>query len=185
MGAAASGLLASAQIALALALAAAGLQAFGTALGHEAIYRFRGNVDLTSRRLITTRLALLTVAAAGAAASASGRFDARALIAFALALSAAAMAPVAALAPWSRADDRDALYALLGGLLGMTVVILIAGNPRDGDVLAGAALAGALFGFAAGVASALSRPAGSAHGRAFVARLTRGDGAVMEPEKGA
>jgi hypothetical protein len=95
------------------------------------------------------------------------------------------MAPVAALAPWSRADDRDALYALLGGLLGMTVVILIAGNPRDGDVLAGAALAGALFGFAAGVASALSRPAGSAHGRAFVARLTRGDGAVMEPEKGA
>jgi hypothetical protein len=35
------------------------------------------------------------------------------------------------------------------------------------------------------VASALSRPAGSAHGRAFVARLTRGDGAVMEPEKGA
>ena len=185
MGAAASGLLASAQIALALALAAAGLQAFGTALGHEAIYRFRGNVDLTSRRLITTRLALLTVAAAGAAASASGRFDARALIAFALALSAAAMAPVAALAPWSRADDRDALYALLGGLLGMTVVILIAGNPRDGDVLAGAALAGALFGFAAGVASALSRPAGSAHGRAFVARLTRGDGEVMEPEKGA
>lgn len=185
MGAAASGLLASAQIALALALAAAGLQAFGTALGHEAIYRFRGNVDLTSRRLITTRLALLTVAAAGAAASASGRFDARALIAFALALSAAAMAPVAALAPWSRADDRDALYALLGGLLGMMVVILIAGNPRDGDVLAGAALAGALFGFAAGVASALSRPAGSAHGRAFVARLTRGDGAVMEPEKGA
>ena len=70
MGAAASGLLASAQIALALALAAAGLQAFGTALGHEAIYRFRGNVDLTSRRLITTRLALLPVAAAGAAASA-------------------------------------------------------------------------------------------------------------------
>ncbi len=185
MGAAASGLLASAQIALALALAAAGLQAFGTALGHEAIYRFRGNVDLTSRRLITTRLALLTVAAAGAAASASGRFDARALIAFALALSAAAMAPVAALAPWSRADDRDALYALLGGLLGMTVVILLAANPRDGDVLAGAALTGALFGFAAGVASALSRPAGSAHGRAFVARLTRGDGAVMEPEKGA
>ncbi|HEY8071731.1 MAG TPA: sodium:solute symporter [Methylocystis sp.] len=185
MGAAASGLLASAQIALALALAAAGLQAFGTALGHEAIYRFRGKIDLTSRRLITTRLALLTVAAAGAAASASGLFDARGLIAFALALSAAAMAPVAALAPWSRADDRDALYALLGGLFGMTMVILIAGDPRDGDVLAGAALTGALLGFAAGVWSALSRPAGSAHGRAFVARLTRGDGAVMEPEKGA
>ncbi len=185
MGAAASGLLASAQIALALALAAAGLQAFGTALGHEGIYRFRGKIDLTSRRLITTRLALLTIAAAGAAASASGVFDARALIAFALALSAAAMAPVAALAPWSRADDRDALYALLGGLLGMTVVILIAGDPRDGDVLAVAALAGALFGFGAGVWSALSRPAGSAHGRAFVARLTHGDGAVMEPEKGA
>jgi cation/acetate symporter len=185
MGAAASGLLASAQLALALALAAAGLQAFGTALGHEAIYRFRGKIDLTSRRLITTRLALLTVAAAGSAASASGLFDARGLIAFALALSAAAMAPVAALAPWSRADDRDALYALLGGLFGMTIVILLAGNPRDGDVLGGAALTGALFGFAAGAWSVFSRPAGSAHGRAFVARLTRGDGAVMEPEKGA
>jgi cation/acetate symporter len=185
MGAAVSGLLASAQIALALALAAAGLQAFATALGHEAIYRFRGKIDLTSRRLITTRLALLTVAAAGSAASASGLFDARALIAFALALSAAAMAPVAALAPWSRADDRDALVALLGGLFGMTTVILIAGSPRDGDLLAGAALAGALFGFGAGVLSALSRPAGSAHARAFVARLTRGDGKVMEPEKGA
>jgi cation/acetate symporter len=185
MGAAASGLLASAQIALALALAAAGLQAFGTALGHEAIYRFRGKIDLTSRRLITTRLALLTVAAAGSVASASGLFDARALIAFALALSAAAMAPVAALAAWSRADDRDALYALLGGLFGMTMVILLAGDPRDGDVLAGAALTGALLGFAAGAWSAFSRPAGSAHGRAFVARLTRGDGAVMEPEKGA
>ena len=104
----------------------------------------RGKIDLTSRRLITTRLALLTVAAAGAAASASGCFDSRALIASRSALSAAAMAPVAALALWSRADDRDALYALLGGLLGMTVVIVIAGNPRDGDVLAGAALAGAL-----------------------------------------
>jgi len=185
MGAAVSGLLASAQIALALALAAAGLQAFSTALGHEAIYRLRGKIDLTSRRLITTRLALLAVAAAGSAASALDLFDPRGLIAFALALSAATTAPVAALARWPRADDRDALFALLGGLVGMTSVILIAGDPRDGDVIAVAALTGAALGLAAGGASALSRPAGSAHAQAFVTRLVRGDGDVMEPEKGA
>jgi cation/acetate symporter len=185
MGAAVSGLLASAQIALALALAAAGLQAFGTALGHEAIYRLRGKIDLTSRRLITTRLALLAVAAAGSAASALDLFDPRALIAVALALSAATTAPVAALALWPRADDRDALFALLGGLVGMAMVILIVGNPRDGDALAGAALTGAALGLAAGVGSALSRPAGSPHAQSFVARLVRGDGDVMEPEKGA
>jgi cation/acetate symporter len=185
MGAAVSGLLASAQIALALALAAAGLQAFGTALGHEAIYRLRGKIDLTSRRLITTRVALLAVAAAGSAASAVDLFDPRALIAFALALSAATTAPVAALALWPRADDRDALFALAGGLVGMTAVILIAGDPRDGDVIAVAALTGAALGLSAGAASALSRPAASAHAQAFVTRLVRGDGDVMEPEKGA
>ncbi len=185
MGAATSGLLASAEIALALALAAAGLQAFGTALGHEAIYRLRGKIDLTSRRLITTRLALLAVAAFGAASAALDLFDSRGSIAFALALSASATAPVAALALWSRADDRDALFALLGGLFGMAGTILIVGDARDADVIAASALAGAALGLAAGVLSALSRPAGSPRAQEFVARLLHGDGDVMDPEKGA
>ena len=84
MGAAASGLLAAAQIALSLALAAAGLQAFGTALGHEAVFRLRGGTDLTSRRLATTRLALTLIATAGYLASAHNLFDAKALLVLAL-----------------------------------------------------------------------------------------------------
>jgi len=185
MGAAAAGLLAAAQIALALALAAAGLQAFGTALGHEAVYRLRGGTDLTSRRLATTRLALALIATAGYLASAHNLFDARALLALALGLSAAALAPVTALALWPRAEDRDAVIALLGGLLGMTLTILVAGSARF-VVVAEASLVGAALGLIAGVVSARSRTEDvSALARNFVARVLHGDGDVMGPDKGA
>jgi cation/acetate symporter len=186
MGAAVSGFLAAAQIALALAFSAAGLQAFGTALGHEAVFRMRGATDLTSRRLATTRLALMLIASAGYLASAHNLFDDRGLLALALGLSAAAGAPVVALALWPRAGDRDALFALLGGLFGMTLTIFVAGSARDGAVIAGAALAGAALGLAAGVASAVTRPAGASPlAKAFVDSVLRGDGDVMGPEKGA
>jgi cation/acetate symporter len=185
MGAAASGLLAAAQIALALALAAAGLQAFGTALGHEAVFRLRGGTDLTSRRLATTRLALALIATAGYLASAYNLFDARALLALALGLSAAAGAPVTALALWPRAEDRDAVVALLGGLLGMTLTVLVAGNAHF-VVVAEASLVGAALGLVAGVLSARSRSEDvSALARSFVARVLHGDGDVMGPDKGA
>jgi cation/acetate symporter len=185
LGAAASGLLASAQIALALALGAAGLQAFGTALGHEAVYHMRGETDLTSRRLATTRVALVTVAVAGSAASALDLFDPRALLALALGLSTAAVAPVAALALWSRADDRDALIALFAGLVGMVVTIVAAGGSHDVEALAAASLAGAVLGLSGGALSALSRPSNPDRAASFVARLLYGDGDVMKPDKGA
>jgi cation/acetate symporter len=185
MGAAASGLLAAAQIALALALAAAGLQAFGTALGHEAVYRLRGGTDLTSRRLATTRLALTLIATAGYLASAHNLFDAKALLVLALGLSAAAGAPVTALALWPRAEDRDAVIALLGGLLGMTLTILVAGSARF-VVVAEASLVGAALGLLAGVVSARARTDDvSTLARSFVARVLHGDGDVMGPDKGA
>lgn len=185
MGAAASGLLAAAQIALALALAAAGLQAFGTALGHEAVYRLRGGTDLTSRRLATTRLALLLITTAGYLASAHNLFDAKALLVLALGLSAAAGTPVTALALWPRAQDRDAVVGLLGGLLGMTVTILVAGSAHF-VVVAEASLIGAALGVAAGVLSARSRSdTVSALAKSFVARVLHGDGDVMGPDKGA
>ena len=185
MGAAASGLLAAAQIALALALAAAGLQAFGTALGHEAVFRLRGGTDLTSRRLATTRLALTLIATAGYLASAHNLFDARALLALALGLSAAAGAPVTALALWPRAQDRDAVIALIGGLLGMTLTVLVAGNAGLA-VVAEASLVGAALGLVAGIVSARSRSEDvSALAKSFVARVLHGDGDVMGPDKGA
>ena len=147
------GALAAAQIALSLALAAAGLQAFGTALGHEAVFRLRGGTDLTSRRLATTRLALTLIATAGYLASAHNLFDAKALLVLALGLSAAAGAPVTALALWPRAGDRDAIIALLGGLFGMTLTMLVAGSARL-TVVAEASLVGAALGLVAGVLSA-------------------------------
>lgn len=185
LSAAMTGLLASAQIALALALGAAGQQAFGTALGHEAVYHMRGETDPSSRRLATTRLALVSIAAFGALASAYRIFDPRELLGLALALSTAAVAPLAILALWTRANDRDALIALIGGLAGMTVTIFVAGVTRDAEFLAAVSLAGALTGLGAGVISALSRPARPEQATAFVARLLRGDGDVLGPDKGA
>ncbi|QGM45945.1 hypothetical protein [Methylocystis heyeri] len=185
LGAAASGLLAAAQIALALALGAAGLQAFGTALGHEALYRMRGETDLTSRRLATTRLALVSIAALGSAASAYGLFDPRQLLELALGLSAAAVAPLAILAFWTRADGRDAMIALGSGLVGTILVVGAAGGPADIELVSAAAAVGALLGLAAGALSALSRPAGPQESKAFVSRLLRGEGDVMSPDKGA
>jgi cation/acetate symporter len=119
-------------------------------------------------------------------ASAHDLFDAKGLLALALGLSAAAGAPVVALAFWPRAGDRDALLGLLGGLFGMTATILVVGSAREGVVVAGAALAGASIGLAAGVLSALMRPAGASPvAKDFVDRVLRGDGDVMGPEKGA
>ncbi len=184
MGAAASGLLAAAQIGLALALAAAGLQAFGTALGHDAFFRMRGKIDLTSRRLAVTRLAQATIAGVGAAASAYNMFDPRALLGLALGVCAAAAAPVAALALWPRATHRDALLALATGLYVFTAALLLQGAlTREGLTLA--ALAGAALGLGAGVWTAQSRQEDPAQAEAFLTRLLRGDSDVMGPEKGA
>lgn len=186
MSAAASGLSAAAHIALAMALAAAGLQAFGTTLGHEALYRMRGATDLTSRRLATTRLALVGLAALGLVLSAFVVSDPAALIALALCFSAGLIAPLAGLALWPRVADNDALAALLAGLIGMSAVFAATGNAREVDVLAAAALIGAISAVGVGVLSVLSRPAKKpAPGDAFVSRLLRGDGEVVQRDRGA
>ncbi len=184
LGAAANGLVASAAIALALALAAAGLQACATALSHEALYRMRGEMDLTSRRLASTRFALVAVAALGAAASAADLFEARALAALALGVSAAGVAPVAALAFWPRARDRDAGVAAYAGLFGMALALTAAGGGSV-TALTLASLVGAIIGLGGGVISALAAPAQPGESRAFLLRLLRGDGQIARPDKGA
>ncbi len=184
-GAAVSGLLSSALIALGLALAASGLQACATAIGHEAFYRMRGETNLTSRRLAATRLALVAVTAFGSASTAANLFDPRALVGLALSLSAAAIAPVAALAFWPRAGDRDALVALIAGHVGMTSVFVMTAGAPNVDVFALASLSGAALGLAAGAISALSRPAPTMRDAALVARMLHGDGQIMGQDKGA
>jgi cation/acetate symporter len=186
MGAAASGLSAAARVALAMALAAAGLQAFGTTLGHEALYRMRGGTNLTSRRLATTRLALVGLAALGLILSGFVVSDPEALIGLALCFSAGLITPLAGLALWPRVADRDALAALLAGLIGMVAVFAATGSAREVDVLAAAALIGAISAVGGGAFSVLSRPAATpAPGDAFVRRLLRGDGEVVERDRGA
>lgn len=185
LGASRSGLLASALIALGLVLAASGLQAAATAVGHEALYRMRGETDLTSRRLAITRITLVGITAVGSASSAAALFDARALAMLAIALSAATVAPLLALAFWPRAGDRDAFVALCAGLAGLAVALLVGGAARSIDGVALAAFAGAASALAGATLSALRSPPDYAPGAAFVARALRGDGQLLEPDKGA
>jgi cation/acetate symporter len=182
MGAAASGLVAAAQIGLALALAAAGLQGLGGAFGHEAFHRLRGDVELTSRKLATTRLAQAATVVAGAYATVHDLLDAPTLIWLALGCSAAGLAPVLALGLWSRAKGRAALLALGVGLYSYAAALLLQSELRA-ESAALAALAGATLGLAAGVAAARSRPDGSTGAGSFLGHAHDGD--VMGPERGA
>jgi cation/acetate symporter len=183
-GAAFAGLLAAAVIALGVALGAGGMQACATALGHEAFYHWRGDADLTSRRLAATRVALVAVAALGVASTSAGLFDAKALARLALSLSAATLGPVAALAFWPRAGARDALIALVAGLAAMAGLGAAGPGLAPLDAFALSTLGGAVFGLGAGVASALTRPAATSDA-AFVRRMIYGDGQVMKPDRGA
>jgi cation/acetate symporter len=154
------------------------VQAFATALGHETLYRMRGEADLTSRRLGITRLALISVTAFGAMTSAAGLFDPRALLGVALGLSAAGVAPVAALAFWSRAHDRDAAIASMGGLLATAAFVIWGRGAPAGQLYALAPLLGAVAGLTAGALSAFSRPIATPENEAFVnaTQRWRGDG---------
>lgn len=185
LGAATSGFLASAIVALGLALAAMGLQACGAAVGHDALYRLRGEVDLTSRRLAITRLALVMVGTFAYAASVTQIVTPGGMIALALAVATACVAPSIALAFWTRAGDDEALAALVAGAIGLTTALVVAGPARKIEAYALAALAGATLGVAAGVVRGLASQRERPEAEAFVARVLRGDGEIIEPDKGA
>lgn len=184
LGAAAGGLLASALIALGLALASSGLQACATALGHEGVYRLRGETALTSRRLAITRVALTAVTALGFATSAAGALDAATLVGAALAISAACLAPLAALAFWPRVRDRDAVVAQLAGLAGLLTIASVAKNPLSLETLVWAALAGFVVAVAGGVLSALDAKQETPESRVFIEQILHGEGEVSMPDKG-
>lgn len=185
LGAASSGLLASALVAFGLALAAMGLQACSAAVGHDALYRLRGEIDLTSRRLAITRLALVVVATGAYIAGVTQIVTPGGLIALALAVSAACVAPSIGLAFWDRAGDREALVALIGGAATLAAALYAAGPARKIEVYALAALAGATVGVLAGIASALRSDKEKPEAKAFVQRLLFGDGEIIAPDKGA
>ncbi|MEK4035159.1 hypothetical protein WOA01_20210 [Methylocystis sp. IM2] len=185
LGAAASGLVTSALVAFGVLLAGMGLQTCSAAVGNDALYRLRGEVDLTSRRLAITRLALVVVATGAYVASVTQIVTPGGLIALALAVSAACVAPALALAFWDRADDREAFFALVSGAATLAAALFIAGPARKIEVYALAALAGATVAVAAGVVSALASNQEKPLAQSFVRRMLHGDGAIAAPDKGA
>lgn len=185
-GEAFSGLAAAGMVAIALALAAAAFQALATALGHDAFYRVRGTGALTSSRLAVTRGLLLAAVAGTGVALMGNSVDAREMIALAIAFSAAAIAPLLALAFWPRASASDATFALLCGLGAAEAVIISQGSAPTLGILTAGALVACLAGGLAGVASSLIRaPDPLQKGGVFIDRILHGESDVLNPDKGA
>lgn len=185
LGAAASGLMASALVAFGLLLGAIGLQTCSAALGNDALYRMRGEIDLTSRRLAITRLVLVGVGTAAYIASVTEIVTPGGLVSLAIAISAACVAPALAFAFWERAGDREALAALVGGAVALAAALYLAGPARKIEAYALAGLAGAIVAVAAGVMSALAANRENPAAQAFVRRVLHGDGEIIAPDKGA
>ncbi|TLG72187.1 sodium:solute symporter [Methylocystis sp. B8] len=185
LGAASSGLIASALVALGLALGASGLQACATAFGHDALYRLRGEIDLTSRRLAVNRITLVAVSTLAYVAAVAGVFTPGALVAAALAVSASCLAPSLGLAFWPRAGDREALIAVCGGAVGLFAALAVAETPNRFEIYALCALAGATIGGAFGLISGLASRSDKPAARAFITRMLRGDAQMLQPDKGA
>ena len=185
-GVAFSGLIAAGLIAIALVFAAAGIQCFGTALGHDALYRVRESHALTSRRLAMTRVIIATAIVALAIVFAQTSIDPRKLIGLAIVLSAAAIAPLLALSLWPRASGADAAIALLVGLCAAGAVIAYSGVTPDVQSLAEAAVVACITAFVAGVAMSFLHSGGLAtEGSAFVHGVLHGEIEVMNPDRGA
>ncbi len=183
LGAAVSGLVWAAIVALSLSLAASGALSAAIALGNDAVHHVRDQSALTSRRLAITRAILIGAIVMGASVTAARELDPRLLIGLALAFSAASLAPLMALALWPRARGIDAIVALVVGL-GAAETTLLAGQ-----ITAEKLAVGAVTGFAAAILSGfLSSFLGGGDrqtGRNFTRALWRSDGDALDVDKGA
>ena len=186
-GVAFSGLVEAGAVAVALVVAAAGIEALGTALGHDAFYRVRDTRALTSRRLAVTRAIMLVAIAAIGVLLTFRSIDPPAAIGLALALSAAAIAPLLILSLWPRASSADALIALLAGLAGAEAVIVAGGSatPSIDRLAASAVIACVLATLAGFTVSLLRRNDPVTQGGAFVQGVLHGESDVLRPDKGA
>jgi len=185
-GVAFSGLIAAGLISVSLVFAAAGVQCFATALGHDALYRVRESHALTSRRLAMTRVVVAMGVVGLGIALAQTSIDPRKPIGLAIVLSAAAIAPLLALSLWPRAAGADAAVALLVGLCAAGAVIAYRGVTPDAQALAEAAVVACVAAFASGVAMSFLHSGGLAtEGSAFVHGVLHGEIEVMNHDRGA
>ena len=185
-GTAFSGLAAAGGIAIALVLAAACVHALGTALGHDLFYRVRAAGALTSRRLAVTRFVMLIAIIVGVAFLMRQKVNETALIGFAVALSAAVVAPLLGLVLWPRANSTHASIALVTGLASAEGMLYWQGTGPSVASFALAALVacGASFGMGV-IASLLQRADPTSHGVAFVHAVLHGESDVLHPDKAA
>jgi cation/acetate symporter len=182
-----SGLLAAGLVAISLALASAGAQAFATAIAHDMLFRAPASNALASRRLAATRMCAIALVVLLAIASARQSLDARAMIAIAIALSGAALAPVLAMTLWPRANAADAIRALSAGLIVFVALTLVGlWDGHNPFALAIASLAGFGAAMLAGIAFTFRRTMEETReGRAFLAGVLHGETELLNRDRGA
>jgi cation/acetate symporter len=150
----ATGLIASAALAAALAMADARLQAISRALTDEIARLFRP--PSTQRRLVVSKLALLLIALGAAALATQRPENILTTVGFAFALAAAGLFPTLLLGLfWPRANKWGATAGMLIGL-GLTLfhavltLPFLGGSPGEGWLGLGP-ISGAIFGILAGL----------------------------------
>ena len=180
-----AGLVPAALIALGLALAAAGVQSVASALGHDVIYRIRDRSALTSRRLAISRALALGLIVMAGILVATTRFQPQMLIAWALGLSAAALAPLLALSLWPKARSRDALVTLLAGLFSAACFVHVGPHVPGVERVAAGAVVACAAGLLAGMLTSLVQRGDGAAGKAFVHAILHEEGELLHPDRGA
>jgi cation/acetate symporter len=185
LGPAFAGLTAAGVAVAAIVLSAAGLQAFATAIGHDAVYRLRDTGALTSRRLAISRTILILTLAAAVMVVRANPVDSSVMIVLATTVSAAILAPISLLALIGRIRALDAALGLFCGLVCAVVMVGSSGSWRDLNTLSVIALTVFLIVLCTGVIlSFIGSPAGDSE--AAIARaIWRGNREILSPDRGA
>jgi cation/acetate symporter len=178
-----SGLVAAGLIAIGVMLAASGIQALGTAIGHDMFYRVRDTTALTSRRLAATRLTMTLAIVMLCVTMIQVTFYPAAMIGMAIVFSAAAVAPLMALALWPRASAPDASLALLAGLCTAGGVIALGGDIPSIERLAASALSGCFVAFVVGIGTSFRHSRDQSRtGRIFVEGVLHGESDILNTD---
>lgn len=175
-------------LAIALALASAGVQVCATALGQDLLFAGRQRAPLTSRRLAAARLVMGALALGMTFMTMNTAPGEQNMLALAILVAATMIAPLLVLCVWLRATAADAALAL--GVGGAVAIVAAALGLGEGGFQTLPITAGALGGFLAatlaGFATSLRRrEAETRPGRIFVEGLLYGDGEMITGDRGA
>jgi cation/acetate symporter len=181
-----SGLVNAGYLAIALALAAAGVQTCATALAHDLLFAVQQGQALASRRLAAARIIMVAMTLGMIYLASTAPHAPQQVLALAILFSASTIAPLLLLSAWSRATASDAAMAFGVGACALVITIALAW--RDGgfqmQIIAAGALAGFFTATLLGFASNLRRKESETRpGRIFVEGLLYGDGVAMGADR--